>query len=349
MSQYVTAQCGGCGKTFRLSAEQLGRNVQCPHCKTLVQIAPPAPAPLAARVAPGAGARRKPRKPDDEDLLKPGSARIRGGIRNRSVAIVWVSILGVAAIALGVLLAGGFLQRWVREHGAPAKPQAGPPPVVSLKGLERGVFKQPNVSDPDKPDYPVQVEGVLRGGVAGENRTLFCGKVTNATPHAVRAMAITIPVLDASKEKIGEAKTIIRDLPAGQSAPLVAVCEHDPTLRPAGYGAPDFQIDAPDVVRPPANLVCEEPAWAEEDRFSEVTPRGTIAQDVVNRGQTPVSAVEVYVLMRANDDHISGAVVETIRLDQPLLPEKTVTLKIPYQYTPRSAIRTVQVWVQAAE
>jgi hypothetical protein len=249
------------------------------------------------------------------------------------VAIVWVSILGVAAIALGVLLGGGFLQRWVRERSAPAKPDTGPPPVVSLKGLERGAFQQPNVSDPDKPDYPV----------------LFCGKVTNATPHAVRAMVITIPVLDASKEKVGEAKTIIRDLPAGQAAPLVAVCEHDPTVRPAGYGAPDFQIDAPDVVRPPANLVCEEPAWAEEDRFSEVTPRGTIAQDVVNRGQTPVSAVEVYVLMRANDDHITGAVVETIRLDQPLLPEKTVTLKIPYQYTPRSAIRTVQVWVQAAE
>ncbi len=347
MSEYVTAQCGGCGKTFRLSAEQLGRTVQCPHCRALVQIAPPAPAPLAARAA---GARRRPRKSDDEDLLKPGSARIRGGIRNRSVAIVWVSILGVAVIGLGVLLAGGFLQRWARERSAPEKPQAAPPPVVSLKGLERGPVKQPNVSHPDKPDYPVQVEGVLRGGVAGENRTLFCGKVTNATTHVVRAMVITIPVLDASKEKIGEAKTIIRDLPAGQEAPLVAVCEHDPTVRPAGYGAPDFQIDSPEAVRPPADLACEGPAWAEEDRLSEVTPRGTIAQDVVNRGQAPVSAIEVLVLMRANDDHISGAVVETIRLDQPLMPGgKPVTLKIPYQYTARSAIRTVQVWVQAAE
>jgi len=343
MSEYVTAQCGACRKTFRLRSDQRGRNVQCPHCKAVVKIALPRE-PLSTP----ADALRGIEPPDRDLVLKHGSPRIAGGIRSRWVAIVWVAILGVLAVVLAVLLGGGFVQRWIREQEAANRPaDTGPVTPVAIQGLHQGVAK-PVEQDPAEPEYPVQVEEFIRG-FEGQTRTLLAGKVTNLTEAPIRAMVITIPVHDAAKTKIGDASAVIRDLPVGKSAVLVAIWDHDATARAGGYGAPDYQIDAPQALRPPANLECRDPPWTEEDPHSDLTPRGTITQEVINLGTTAVDAVEMSAILRDAEGKIVGAAKGTVRLKQKLLPEKTASVVIPYEYVPRDAIRKTEVWVQAAD
>jgi len=333
MATHVTVQCNVCRKTFRLGSHLLGRSIQCPHCKTVVTIAPPVSVDEPAR-----------------PVLSPS----RGGLRNRSVAIVWFSVLGVAAVVMIVLLAGGFIPKWVHERNAPA-PETAPQETTRVQGFKIQKDNAPTTSaapatptEPDKPPYPVEVEGVLMGQVTGNQQVYLCGKAANNTDKPVRAMVIKIPVMNVTQEEIGTAEAIIRDLPPGQSAVFVAACEHDPKVVPGGYRTPDVEIDPPAALKPAARLQCTDAPWVQDDPKSELTPRGFIRQTVLNAGDAAVSTVEVYALLWDGDGKVINAVHQTIPLTDGLAPQTQVELRIPYEYTPKRLIQSAEVWVQAA-
>jgi len=131
MADTIEAQCGYCQKRFRLTPEQVNREVLCPHCKTTVRIeqpiapvAPPAQAPVPPRRKTPSGPAKRTRRPAThasrraKTLHKP---RAKGrskdtrsdhedeherpvlshaGFQNRNVAIVMAVIIGLALVGV---------------------------------------------------------------------------------------------------------------------------------------------------------------------------------------------------------------------------------------------------------
>ncbi|MGB2802207.1 MAG: hypothetical protein WBD75_04045, partial [Phycisphaerae bacterium] len=99
MADVFRAQCKLCGKEFKLRPDQLGREVRCPHCKTICKILPQTETAREAAEALRGEVPEHRTVTTHRQVVMP-----RGGVRHTSVAVVWVVLIGVVAIGLVVLL-----------------------------------------------------------------------------------------------------------------------------------------------------------------------------------------------------------------------------------------------------
>jgi hypothetical protein len=343
MAELVSAQCGFCRKNFRLRPDQLGHQVLCPHCRTAVKIAPKTDTAQEAIRALGG-----PSSPRDALAARHRPPRGRAGIRSKPVAIVWLILLVVASVGLIAFAAVTVMQKSARPEGPLAQGTKKPGFVkVPPLGVKPGTAPPAPAEVQPAPEL-VQVEKYL-WGFKGRTRTYVCGKVTNITGKPIRVLTVSIPVMDKTKAKMGDATAIIRDLPADKSAPLVAVLDLGEGPEAGGFGQATYQIDPPGAAKPPVTLELDGVPWPTEDPGSEIMVAGTISQDIINRSATAVQTVEASAVIRNAAGKIVGAARDTVSLGKKLAKDQPATVKLRYEHCPASQIQTTEMWVQAAE
>jgi len=349
MAELIPAQCGFCHKQFKLRPDQLGRQVHCPHCKTVVKISA-----ISDVGREAIEALSSPETSKQAAQAKRRPTQFRGGVRSPTVAYTWAIIIGVGAVAVVSLLAykimnGGFGN--VVEP-PPSQPVATGPQVpvrVQMAGAPAKVDTPPAEGTVAPGDEPVEVDHKILWGFRNGTRAYLTGKVTNMTPKTIRAMTISIPVVDKTKVAMGDAKAIIRDLPSGKAAPLVAILDYQADLEPGGHGDPVYQMDPPGVAKPPAVIELEGVAWPKADPEGEAMASGVVDQKIWNRGTSAIEAVEISAVMRDENGKAIGAARSVVKLDQKLAKDAGANVKLPYEHCVESKIRATDVWVQVAD
>lgn len=345
MADLIPAQCGYCHKAFKLRSDQLGRQVHCPHCKTVVKISPMSDVgreAIEALTSPETakqGAQSKRRPP-----------QFHGGVRSPTVAYAWAIILGV-----GLLAAIGLVAYKMSTGGFSVEPPPPPPVAKSTQPPVRITMNAGPAKVEALPegavaagDEPVEVDHKILWGFRNGTRAYLTGKATNMTLRPIRAMTISIPVLDKTKVAMGEAKAIVRDLASGKAAPFVAVLDYAADLEPGSHGDPVYVIDPPGVAKTPAVIELEGVAWPKADTETEMMS-GVIDQKIWNRGTTVIEAVEISAVMRGEDGKPIGAARAVVKLDKKLAKDAGATVKLPYEHCVESKIRGTDVWVQMAD
>ena len=355
MADVFRTQCGFCGKGFKLRPWQLGREVRCPHCKTICKILPQTEA--AREITQALQGEVPERKPvtTHRKIVMP-----QGGVRHRSVAIVWVSIIGVVLIGLLVLLAVMMVGRSSPPAPAPAR-AAGMPPGVSpgsgnvSPGTASGPGTPETTPGPGTPETapvaPALEEGVsleiekLVQGIQHGTRTYAVGTITNQTSGLIREVQVKVGILDAQERELGRAEARVLDLKPGEKAPVVAVWEHDPTVTGVKY-VPNYDIPVSAAAGPPTNLVIASDPWPQPDPGS-LGGTGRIITDVKNQGVQAINAVEMTAVMRGADGQVVGASRDVVLVT--IKPGETKPAEIRYERCPdylRGA--PVELRVQAA-
>jgi len=345
MSKTVSARCGFCGKGFRLLQEQLGHEVRCPHCKTICKILAQTE---AAREAVEA---LKPQL--EQEHARPVTAHRHvvmptGGLRHKSLAILWAVLL---VLVLGGLIVAGVVL-WTRSPGpgmGPGAPQGAAPspyPYASAGGSTTA-GRTPGAPNPAAPiPEPVTVEiDRLVSGIRRGARTYAAGTVTNQTREILRAVEVEVAILGKDDQELGRAHAQVRDLGPGETAPVAAVWDHDPSVIGVKF-VPGYVVGGENPPGPPQRLEVEGDPWPMADPGSFANT-GKVCVEVANRGVQAVEAVEVTVVMRGEDGGVVGAAHEVVL--SRIMPGKSAEIEIPYEQCPSRLIRLVQVRAQAAQ
>jgi hypothetical protein len=190
----------------------------------------------------------------------------------------------------------------------------------------------------------VEIERLLRG-MKRSTRTYAVGTVTNQTSDILRAVEVEVIIFDKRDEKLGAAHAWVRDLEPGETAPVVAVWEHDPVVVGVKF-APLYRI--PDEVPsgPPHRLEVRGAPWTRPDPggFGNT---GRVHLGVANKGIQAVEAVEVTAVMRGADGAVVGAAREVVL--SRIGPEETAEIEVPYERCPARLLHQTEVRVKAAE
>jgi phage FluMu protein Com len=339
MADVFRAQCKVCGKEFKLRPDLLGREVRCPHCKAICKILPQTEtAREAAEALRGEVPEHRP-VTTHRQVVMP-----RGGVRHRSVAVVWVVLIGVVAIGLVVLLV----------VMARRPPPTAPAPVTTPGSGAVGAAGTPGTATPGTSAVAPTAEPVnleiekLVQGIQNGTRTYAVGTLTNQTTAVIREVEVEVGIFDAQEQELGRAKAQVRDLKPGEKAPVVAVWEHDPEVRGVKW-VPNYDIPTTPPAGPPTNLVIApfpSVPWFQPDAGSS-EGTGKIVTDVKNQGEQAVSEVEVTAVMRDADGQVIGAARDVVRVT--IMPGETKPVEIRYERCPDYRIgQPVQVRVQAA-
>jgi len=351
MADVFRAQCGFCGKGFKLRPWQLGREVRCPHCKTICKILPQTEAAReAVEALRGEVPERKP-VTTRRKIVMP-----QGGVRHRSVAVVWLVLIGVVAIGL-VVLRVVLVRRPQPTASAPA-PAAGVPGVSTGSGnvgpgTAPGLGTPGTTSGPGTPETtPVapmleavnlEIEKLVQGLQHG-TRTYAVGTITNQTSELIREVQVKVGILDAQERELGRAEARVLDLKPGEKAPVVAIWEHASEVTGVKY-VPDYDILASAPAGPPTNLVIAVP-WPRPDPGS-LGGTGRITTDVKNQGVQAINAVEMAAVMRDADGKVISAARDVVPVT--ILPGETKPVEIRYERCPEYRLgQPPQVRVQAA-
>ena len=335
MADVFRAQCKVCGKEFKLRPNQLGREVRCPYCKAICKILPQTEtAREAAEALRGEVPEHRP-VTTHRQVVMP-----RGGVRHRSVAVVWVVLIGVVAIGLVVLLVV------MARRPQPTAPTPGTAPgigAVGAGGTPGAPAVGPSVA-PTAEAVNLDIEKLVQG-IQNGTRTYAVGTITNQTSAMIREVEVKVGILDDQEKELGRAEARVRDLKPGEKAPVVAVWEHDPAVRGAKY-MPNYDIPASPPAGPPTNLVIASVPWPQPDAGSS-EGTGKIVTDVKNQGVQAINAVEVTAVMRGADGQVISAARDVVRVA--IMPGETKPVEIRYERCPdylRGA--PVELRVQAA-
>jgi len=336
MADTFRAQCKICGKGFKLRPDQLGREVCCPHCKTICKIlSKTETAREAVEALQGEVPERRP-VTTHRQVVMP-----RGGVRHMSVAVVWLVLIGVVAIGLVVLLV--VMAR--RPH--PTAPAPGTAPGSGAGGAAG----TPGTATPGAPAVALSPEAVsleiekLVQGTRNGTRTYAVGTITNQTDAMIREVEVEVGIFDAQEQELGRAEARVRDLKPGEKAPVVAVWEHAPSVRGMKW-VPNYDIPASSPPGPPCDLVIEGEAWLLPDSGGRQDV-GRVTVHVINRSTTTaVNAVEMTAVMRGADGSVVGAACDTVMAT--IMPGKDEEIAVRYERCPERLVGSVQVRVQAA-
>ena len=353
MPESVSARCGFCGKEFRLRPGQLGRDVRCPHCKTICKILPQTQTAREAVEVLGPELQRGHPVTTHRHVVLP-----RGGVRHMSIAIVWVALL---ALGLAGLIVMGIVAWSHRRPGEAPLASAGRPPAAPYVGAPSpappATYARPGTGagttsgSPAPVATPAQTEPVtveIERLVDGMNRgtqTYAVGTVTNPTRDTLRVVEVEVAVLDKEDRELGRAHARLRDLAPGETAPVVAVWEHDVSVIGAKYVAACV-VGGETPAGPPHRLAIEGDAWpvADPGGFGDT---GCVRVRVANRGEQAVEVVELTVIMRGADGTVVGAAREEVL--SRVMPGQSGEMEIPYEHCPARRIRHIQVRAQPAE
>jgi hypothetical protein len=330
MADAFRTQCKLCGKEFKLRPDLLGREVRCPYCKAICKILPQTEtAREAAEALQGEVPERRP-VTTHRQVVMP-----RGGVRNKSVAVVWVVLIGMVAIGLGV-----FLAVMARRP----QPTALAPPVkaVGTAGAPGTATPGTSAVAPTPEDVNLEIEKLVQGTQNG-NRTYAVGTITNQTNAMIQEVEVRVGIFDAQEQELGSAEAGVRDLKPGEKAPVVAVWEHDPEVRGAKW-VPNYDILTTAPTGFPTNLVMATDPWPQPDPSSLGT--GRVITDVKNQGTQAVSKVEMTAVMRDADGQVIGAARDVVPVA--IRPGETKKVEIRYERCAERLIGSVQVRVQAA-
>ncbi len=346
MSEIVQAQCGHCGKRFGLRTEQLNRQVRCPHCKTIVQINTRGGA--AAGAAHGAH-----ETPSHEDSVASRPAPHGSvGLRHKSVAIVWVVLLGLALI--GVIIGvwalygrgggslvprGGSLRTGLPFERDKVIEPFTPPAVLEGKGTTPGKAAPPAPPEP----IAVKVERLLRG-YKEETVTYAVGRVTNNTANTIQVLKVVVNLMDKDEAPLGDAVAVILSIPPNFTVPLVAEWKHERGARATRWMLASYETNPTGIPRELPPLTTDEP-WPVRDPNS-VTPTGKVSAKVTNRGAVPVRDLLVTAILVDTQHRIVGAARETITKE--IKPEQAQEVSIPWDHCAGTLVNSVEVWVQPA-
>jgi len=335
MADVFRSRCKVCGKEFKLRPNQLGREVRCPYCKAICKIMPQTETAREAAEALRGGVPEHRPVTTHRQVVMP-----RGGVRHRSVAVVWVVLIGVVAIGLVVLLVV------MARRPQPTAPAPGTGAV--------GAAGTPGTATPGTPAVAPTAEAVnleidkLVQGIQNGTRTYAVGTITNPTSAMIREVEVKVGILDDQEKELGRAEARVRDLKPGEKAPVVAIWEHDPAVRGVKW-VPNYDIPTTPPAGPPTDLVIApfpSVPWFQPDAGSS-EGTGKIVTDVKNQGLQAVSAVEVTAVMRDAGGQVIGAARDVVRVT--IMPGETKPVEIRYERCPDHLRgQPVQVRVQTA-
>ncbi len=366
MADPMRETCGFCGKTFFVKPEQVGREVQCPHCKTKVKIPlPPTRAALEAAQALGDTSRRRPSARPRLHAPMP-----RGGVRSKSLAIVWAVVLAVAAIGMTIGLAlayrpsptstapaapgtrspGGSAPETQEEldrrrSPAPATAEYGPPPTRVVHAPEpmpeESVRRPaPNVAE----DGTVRVRvGKLLHGYDGGATSYVAGTVSNQSGEEVRGIQITVAIADSQGNPLGEAYALVRRLGPGRTAPFVATWEHAPEIRGTSY-VPNYEINPALAAGRDAEVKLTAAPWPVKDSGGVNNTTGDIVLSVQNTGSVPVARLDVMAVLYDAEGGVLSAVRESV--DDLIMPNQEKEVRVRYERAVSSRLQGVDALVQ---
>jgi DNA-directed RNA polymerase subunit RPC12/RpoP len=376
MADIVQAQCGACRKRFGLRKDQLNRDVQCPHCRTVVRIAAKVDAPASAPADPLAalkqatsGAAGAPRGAahgghgghggqgahGGDVPLRP-AVGMRGGVRHKSVAIVWAVLIGMALIG-GIV---GLFVIFGRDEPPPATRGSGNPmglpdvpPLTPLgpdgkpvsgqaaTGAAAGSGTAPLAPDPSQEPLYVKVEHLLYG-FADDSATYAVGFVKNNTADPIKALKVTVDLMDKEDNPLGKAEGVLLNIPPGARTPLVCEWRHEQGVRARKYYISDINPSPPGVPKDLQPLVCRDP-WPRQDPNS-VASNGIVTVSVTNLGNLPVQTLTVIGVLRDTQGEAIGAFRDSVttRLD----PNVPTEVKAHWTHCAGTLVNGVEVWAQ---
>jgi phage FluMu protein Com len=288
MADVTEARCGFCGKGFKLRADQLGREVRCPHCKTIVKITPQTEAAREAvqELAPATGHKRP--VTSRRHVTMP-----QGGVRNKRLAVFWVVLIFVglvgAVVAVAVLGsrewgepddAGGgqgivgwdgerpssgegfFGLDMKRGPGAgEAGEQARPGAEGVVPGAETLMPRREGSAYGDKVDVEVLT---LIHGIKYGTRTYAVGWVTNKTETAMASVEVFVDMLDQNEKPLGKAFALVKNLGRREEAPFVAEWDHEEGEVASRWHV-SYNLDAGPPPGDQPKLAIEGDSWVRKD------------------------------------------------------------------------------------
>jgi len=350
MADTVHAQCGFCKKRFRLRADQLNRDVRCPHCRTVVKIT------QKTETAEAAVEAIRDVVAGDHPLTttRPG-ARARVGLRSKNVAIVWAVLVGVGFI--GVLIGlfvvfgrgggelmpsiGGDLtgQHFERDTVAGDTSPDGTSPSGDGTGV--GGASRPATPVAQQDLVQVKVERLLRG-YKDETLTYAVGHVRNNTDNHIASMKVTVGLYDKDENLLGEAVAILINIPAKYAAPLVAEWTHEQGVRATRWALGGWETGPSGVPDELPWLEASDP-WPKRDPNS-VAPEGEISISVANHGSVPVRDMDVVAILLDTKGRIVGAAKQAVTKE--IKPDTSEEVSIRWTRCAGTLVSSTEVWVQ---
>ncbi|MBL7141266.1 MAG: hypothetical protein ISS74_10195 [Planctomycetes bacterium] len=380
MAKTVDAQCGRCRKRFRLRHDQLNREVRCPHCKTIVKISPKTEAGAeAAKALRGSGSAKAARGtgPGEKPLVIHRAANVQGGIRNRSLAIVWAVLIGLGFIGAVIAM---ILVFGKRDTGPSTSPRTGTqgtpiargrttgtggptvPPTTGWAGAPSqeaptaggtpggtdgptaaGTALQPGQEwTPAAPEVEVHISRPL-GGYFDDTCTYAVGRITNRGTVTVLAVRVTVPLMESREgPDVGTAVADILNLPPGHTAPVVAELRHGEGVRAMAWapGQIEFNPEGVPTQLPPLEVVDAVPLPSP----NQVELSGLIRIHVKNHGAVEVKEMLVTALLVDGKGKIVGAL--KAGATQTIQPGDTEEVTVEWQNCSSTLVKAVDVWAQ---
>ncbi|HUU93829.1 MAG TPA: FxLYD domain-containing protein [Phycisphaerae bacterium] len=350
MADTVHAQCGFCKKRFRLRADQLNRDVRCPHCKTVVKIT------QKTETAEAAVEALRDVVAGDHPLTttRPG-AKVRVGIRSKNVAIVWLALIGVGFI--GVLIGlfvvfgpggrdlmpsvGGDLTGQHFERDTVVRDTAPEGTSPSGGAATSGAGGRPVAPVAQQDLVQVNVERLLRG-YKDETVTYAVGHVRNNTDNHIASMKVTVGLYDEDEKPLGEAVAILINIPAKYAAPLVAEWTHEEGVRATRWALGGWETSPSGVPDELPWLEVSDP-WPKRDPNS-VAPEGEVSVKVTNHGSVAVRDMDVVAVLLDTKGRIVGAAKQAVTKE--IKPDTSEEVSIRWTRCAGTLVSSADVWVQ---
>jgi len=387
MAELIPVDCGFCRKRFLLKPEQANRDVRCPHCKTVVKIAPPSEAAMEAaaaikrpapakRAASGhrgpAGLHAGPGRPGERagPGQKPGMMPVRSG-PNQSAVIIMAVIIVVAMIGVGIGL-------WAVYHGSTA------PDTTKRTG--RHWFEVPEVESPSgsSTDQPATkrtpggpAAGPTPAGAPSTAATPGTNPATGTAPAAAAPLEIKVErLLGGYKE--GTVTYAVGRVANNTDSPIMVLKVTVPILdnsdNPVGEavavilnlppkttvplvaewvhpeGARGNRWDVTSQVNP-SGISKDLPALSAEDVIPWPDPNALTMAGVVKAHVTNLGLVPVQtidaVAILVGED---GKIVGAAKntVTKEIKPRKSLAISIHWDHCSKTLVKSAEVWVQPA-
>jgi hypothetical protein len=345
MSDIVDATCGLCGKGFKLRPDQLGREVLCPHCKTIVVIEKPTEFAREAVEVLGAKIMGKRPVTARRHVVMP-----RGGVRNVGVLVAWAVLL--VAVLIGVIVAWVVLRDSGGPSGRPAEapaPRPSPAPPVRVvrpppvRVTEEGPAVEPDPPPPAPGGISVTVEGRPLDGFAGGTLTYVVGKVANNTGQEAHGIQVAVRMTGEGGQTVGTATALVRRLMPGEQVPYVAAWRHGPDVRALAC-TPGHTVAGPASGETPPRLAVGGEIWPKADA-AEFARTGDLIVPVLNAGQYTVSRIEIWAIIRDSKGGVLSAARDEV--SETIIPGNAAEVRIRYENALKSQVGRIEAYVQA--
>jgi hypothetical protein len=323
----------------------------------------------------GHKAGHKPQSQGDEDPTQKPQMAVTG-VRSKNVAIIWMSILGVALVA-GLILAVVAVNRSGCQGPASPKekqealaakakqtaaqnPVAGvPPKTLPAVGTPATGAEGTGEGEAAAAAQPPEKTGTGASAAVGgqvvidakritggeiDSLSYVLGRVTNQTGSLIPRLKVDIPVKPEGGAGVGHATAVILNIPAGASAPLVAAWTHEADVR----GTLDregikYTVDATPGFQP---ILVEDASFTED--ASSMT-KGRVNAFLTNKGFTALTEVEMFAILLDEQGKIIGMAADSVQFPagvKMLKPNSPVRCTIQWARCPSHLVRSVEVWAQ---